>query len=103
MTNEYAPNPPQTLLQKFDAVCTELFDRWDRDMRSGKLLLALLGRVPGYKPETTEIRNAIAAHDDLVKALENAPRPKPSADPVEYMDWYFKVRTATLSRIKTEG
>lgn len=41
--------------------------------------------------------------DELVKALESAPRPRPSTDPVKYMDWYFKVRAATLSRIKTEG
>ena len=37
----------------------------------------------------------------VVKALEDAPRP-PNVDPVEYMDWYFRVRGAALSSLKEQ-
>lgn len=46
----------------------------------------------------SDLRKAAeAANERLVKALEDAPRPNPTPDPVAYMDWFFKVRIAALS------
>jgi hypothetical protein len=41
------------------SVCDEIFGRWDKDMRSGKLLTALAGRLPGYDPRVTRILAAL--------------------------------------------
>jgi hypothetical protein len=46
-------------LSKLDAVCNEIFERWDKDQRSGKLLQALAGRLPGYRSDVDEIRDAL--------------------------------------------
>jgi hypothetical protein len=59
-------------LQKLEAICEEIFDRWDADQRSGKLLSALSGRLKRYRPDVTEVRRALASHDDVVAALRNA-------------------------------
>jgi hypothetical protein len=49
-----------TPLGDLESVCADLFDRWDRDMRAGKLLTALQGQVPGYDPRVDRIRRALA-------------------------------------------
>lgn len=59
-----------TVLQSLEFVCEDIFDRWDADMRSGKLLSALSGRVANYDPRVTAIRSALAAYPDLVDALQ---------------------------------
>ena len=50
----------------------------------------------------TLIVRAVNAHAELVAALEAAPRAAAQGtDPVEYMDWYFKVRGAILAKVRT--
>src|SRR5688572_7707248 len=49
-----------TLLELLEQVCDEIFKRWDKDMRSGKLLSALSGRVNNYDPRVTAIRAALS-------------------------------------------
>jgi hypothetical protein len=48
-----------TPLEDLEQVCEELFDRWDADMKPGKLLMALSGRLRGYDPRVTRIRAAL--------------------------------------------
>lgn len=61
-----------TLLQRLDAIANQIHQRWDTDQRSGKLLVALRGKVENYNPDITAIRHALAVHDELVRALEVA-------------------------------
>lgn len=49
-----------TPLQKLEQICDEIFDRWDADMRSGKLLLALAGKLPRYRKDVDDVRAALA-------------------------------------------
>lgn len=49
-----------TPLQQLEAICEEIFDRWDNDQRSGKLLLALSGRLPNYRPDVDAVRAALS-------------------------------------------
>jgi len=46
-------------------IAQETHMEWDRDNESrvGKLLLAMAGHIPGYRPETDAIHAALAAHD----------------------------------------
>lgn len=53
---EFAPS----LLDDLYSVCSDIFDRWDTDQRSGKLLRALQGDVRDYDPRVTRIRAALA-------------------------------------------
>lgn len=55
------PKSPLTPLQMLDQICDEIFERWDKDMRSGKLLTALAGRVKNYDPRVTAIRALLGA------------------------------------------
>lgn len=48
-----------TLLQKFEAICDEIFDHWDKGMKSGKLLTALAGRLSFYRADVTEVREGL--------------------------------------------
>lgn len=48
-----------TLLQRFEAICDEIFDRWDKDMKPGKLLSALAGRLENYRDDVTEVRKSL--------------------------------------------
>lgn len=52
-----------TLLEKLDRICDEIFERWDKDQRSGKLLTALAGRLPGYRPDVDEVRAALSTSE----------------------------------------
>ena len=47
-------------IQKLNAICAEIFERWDKDQRSGKLLLALAGELPGYRKDVDDIRAALS-------------------------------------------
>jgi len=49
----------KTTLEKLEAICDEIFERWDKDQRSGKLLSALAGRLPGYRGDVDEVRAAL--------------------------------------------
>ena len=42
------------------AVADEIFERWDKDMRSGKLLTALAGRLSGYRADIDALRAALS-------------------------------------------
>jgi hypothetical protein len=46
-------------------ICEEIFQRWDADMKPGKLLLALTGNLPSYDPRVTRIRDILeqTSHD----------------------------------------
>lgn len=48
-----------TPLQQLETICEEIFERWDKDMRSGKLLQALAGKLPGYRADVDAVRNAL--------------------------------------------
>jgi hypothetical protein len=52
-----------TNLEKLEAICAEIYERWDKDMRSGKLLQALSGSLPGYRKDVDEVRAALASQD----------------------------------------
>ena len=57
--------PDSSLLADLELVCGEIFDRWDKDQRSGKLLLALSGfTLPGYDPRVDRIRAALTKGAD---------------------------------------
>lgn len=47
-------------LEELEQICEELFDRWDADMKPGKLLMALSGRLPNYDSRVTRIRELLA-------------------------------------------
>jgi hypothetical protein len=55
------PEQASTPLLKLEAICEEIFERWDKDQRSGKLLGALGGRLPGYRADVDDVRAALAA------------------------------------------
>lgn len=69
-----------TPLAALELVCGEIFDRWDKDQRSGKLLTALSGHmVPGYDPRVDLIREALSRRPDAPSAgewmpIETAPK-----------------------------
>jgi hypothetical protein len=52
-------NVERTPLEDLDIICEEIFQRWDADMRSGKLLLALSGKLSDYDPRVTRIREIL--------------------------------------------
>lgn len=56
MTDETA----RTTLQKLDAICDEIFQKWDADQRPGKLLLALGGELKRYRDDVDDVRQALA-------------------------------------------
>lgn len=47
-------------LQDLEDICDTIEERWDADMRSGKLLLALMGRIPNYDPRVERIRRILS-------------------------------------------
>lgn len=51
---------PVAELVALDSICDEIFERWDKDMRPGKLLSALGGRLPGYRGDVEKIRAALS-------------------------------------------
>lgn len=60
-----------TPLGDLELVAGDLFERWDADMRSGKLLTALSGHMaPGYDPRVDRVRLALLAFPDLLEALQ---------------------------------
>lgn len=56
-----AVNAPNSLIRDLESVAAELFAKWDKGMKAGKLLTALEGRIHTYDPRVTRIRNALAA------------------------------------------
>jgi len=60
-----------SILADLESICTTIFDRWDGDMRSGKLLSALSGRLsPGYDPRVDRVRDALKAVDGPLEAYD---------------------------------
>ncbi len=57
------PEPAASLIADLDSVAADIFGRWNSDMRSGKLLTALEGRIERYDPRVTRIRDALAKLD----------------------------------------
>lgn len=49
-----------SLLKKLEIICEEIFEKWDKDQRSGKLLLALSGNLKRYREDVTQVREALA-------------------------------------------
>ena len=47
-------------LEDLRSVCADIYERWDADMRSGKLLAALAGNIPDYDPRVTRILKALS-------------------------------------------
>lgn len=74
-----------TPLQDLEAVCEVIAERWDKGMKSGKLLAALTGRVERYDPVVTRIR----------KALEPGVEPAP-VDPWTLIDDDAQMRGSIL-------
>ena len=63
----------RSLLGDLETLSGDLFERWDKDQRSGKLLTAMSGMMsPGYDPRVDRIRRALTSHTDLLSALESA-------------------------------
>jgi hypothetical protein len=63
-------NSKHTPLGDLELIAGDIFDRWDKDMRSGKLLTALSGHLsPGYDPRVDRLRAALAAVPALYDAL----------------------------------
>lgn len=60
MTEIEQPRPSP--LEDLKSVCRQIFDRWDKDQRSGKLLTALEGLLPGYDPRVDRIHQALIEH-----------------------------------------
>lgn len=54
-----------TPLQDLEAICDEIFERWDKDQRSGKLLTALAGRIPSYRADVDRVRAALAGKPEV--------------------------------------
>lgn len=52
-----------THLQSLVNIADEIFERWDKDMRSGKLLTALAGRITQYRKDVTRLREVLALID----------------------------------------
>jgi len=50
----------QSPLKLLEAICSEIYERWDKDMRSGKLLQALAGELPNYRADVTAVRAALS-------------------------------------------
>lgn len=67
-----APNAAPNNIALLTTICDEIFQRWDKDMRSGKLLLALSGHLPSYRADVTAVRRALAVHEDMLAALKLA-------------------------------
>ena len=56
-----------TPLEQLEAICEEIFERWDKDMRSGKLLRALSGKLPGYRADVDAVRARLASAQGATK------------------------------------
>lgn len=56
-------------LGQLDAIAEEAFERWDKDMRSGKLLLALSGALPDYRADITSVRLACVVAPALLSTI----------------------------------
>lgn len=58
-----------TPLEQLETICAEIYGRWDKDMRSGKLLQALAGTLPKYRADVDAVRSALVREDGLRKAV----------------------------------
>lgn len=64
------PDPATWLpISELVAIADEAFDRWDKDMRSGKLMLALSGDLSHYRGDVTSVRLACAVAPGLLSTL----------------------------------
>jgi hypothetical protein len=58
-------------LGKLELIANEIFERWDADQRSGKLLSALSGHLTHYRADVTEVRRALMHYPQLITVLKN--------------------------------
>lgn len=75
--NVTAPASPVGGPDLLREVADQIFDRWDKDQRAGKLLAALAGRSPGYDQRVDQIRQALASPAPTPEGwrrIETAPR-----------------------------
>jgi len=107
LSADTAPPPAEGegVLADLEAVCDELHDRWDRDMKPGKLLQALRGNLRNYDPRVTRIRTALSA----------PPPAEGEAEPIKYEyvsnwapaspygDGWIECTKETYERLKREG
>lgn len=54
-----------TPLEDLYSVIEEMHEKWDTDMKPGKLIIALKGMIPDYDPRVTRIRVALADTETL--------------------------------------
>jgi hypothetical protein len=55
-------------LAELELIAEEIFQRWDADMRPGKLLSALAGHVKNYDPRVDRIRDILRNAEIVVEA-----------------------------------
>jgi hypothetical protein len=92
-------------LAALELVTGDLFERWDKDMRAGKLLTALSGLMsPGYDPRVDLIRKALSdaapAHDmreALKRIVEATPSNTNSATVEAFQSWVRAVVKTALA------
>lgn len=60
---------------KHEKICDEIFERWDKDQRSGKLLSALSGRITHYRADVDAVRVALSTPRSI--DFEPTPRWRP--------------------------
>ena len=55
---------------QLSAIADEAYERWDKDMRSGKLMIALSGDMPRYRSDVTSVRLACAVAPGMLSSLQ---------------------------------
>ncbi len=64
------PNAADWLpIAELSAIADETYERWDKDMRSGKLMIALSGDMPRYRSDVTSVRLACATAPGMLSTL----------------------------------
>ena len=62
----------KTPLELLENICAEIYERWDKDMRSGKLLSALSGNLPRYRSDVTAVRAALSGFKSQGEDIQRA-------------------------------
>lgn len=59
-----------TPIEMLNDICGEIYARWDKDQRSGKLLSALGGTMTNYRADVMAVRRALEGPAELIAALK---------------------------------